>query len=162
MGLVLNVWVVFIVWLGGVLPPATPPEESVFMKVRTLTFGAVTASMIAYLAAQLVDVQLFHFWKALTKGKHLWLRNNGSTLVSQLVDTIAVILITHAVGALPIAQDEPIAGQLLAFIGAGYVFKLLAALLDTVPFYIGVHRLSRYLRLTPPGEASSVEVPAPG
>ncbi len=161
MGLVLNAWVVFIVWLGGVLPAASP-DESVFMQVRTLTFGAVTASMIAYLVAQLVDVQLFHFWKRLTKGKHLWLRNNGSTLISQLVDTVSVILITHAVGALPIDETEPVAGQLLAFIGAGYVFKLLAALIDTVPFYVGVHRISRYLRLTPPGQAASAEVPAPG
>ena len=150
MGLVLNVWVVFIVWLGGVLPAATPAEDSVFMRVRTLTFGAVTASMIAYLVAQLVDVQLFHFWKRLTRGKHLWLRNNGSTLVSQLVDTIAVILITHAVGALPIHRDRPVEGQLLEFIAAGYVFKLLAALADTVPFYVGAIRLSRYLRLPPP------------
>ncbi len=162
MGLLLNAWVVFIVWLGGVLPSATPPGESVFMRIRTLTFGAVTASMIAYLVAQLVDVQLFHFWKALTKGKHLWLRNNGSTMVSQMVDTVAVILITYMVGALPMHGEASVAAQLLAFIAAGYVFKLLAALLDTLPFYVGVYRLSKYLRLTPPGQAASLEVPAPG
>jgi len=161
MGLVLNLWVVFIVWLGGVLPAATPVDESVFMQVRTLTFGAVTASMIAYLVAQLVDVQLFHFWKRLTHGKHLWLRNNGSTLVSQLVDTISVILITHAVGALPLTEGEKVAPQLLAFIGAGYVFKLLAALVDTLPFYVGVRRLSRYLRLAPAGEAADGVAAAP-
>ena len=57
--------------------------------------GAVVASMFAYLAAQLCDVALFHFWKQLTKGRHLWLRNNGSTMVSQFVDTFAVITITH-------------------------------------------------------------------
>ena len=46
------------------------------------------------MAAQFTDVRLFHFWK-LTGGRALWLRNNGSTLVSQLVDTTAVVLISH-------------------------------------------------------------------
>lgn len=154
MGLVLNVWVVFILWLGGALPGAdatTPAGTGVFFQVRRLAFGAVTASMIAYLAAQLVDVQLFHFWKKVTGGKHLWLRNNGSTMISQLVDTVSVILITHyAAHALPVKPGAPLGPQLLTFIGAGYSFKFAAAALDTVPFYVGAGRLSRYLRLAPP------------
>lgn len=151
MGLALNIWVVGILWLGGVLPSAGG-DDDVFMRVRELTFGAVTASMIAYLFAQLVDVQLFHFWKNVTRGRHLWLRNNGSTLVSQLVDTVSVILITHALAGLPLAAGEPVFGQLLVFIAAGYVFKLLAALFDTLPFYVGVRWLTRYLRLPPATE----------
>jgi hypothetical protein len=104
--------------------------------------------MIAYLAAQFIDVQLFHFWRKLTRGRHLWLRNNGSTLVSQLVDTIAVILITHYyAGALPIKPDESVQAQLVTFIASGYVFKLVAALADTAPFYVGTRVLSRYLRI---------------
>ena len=162
-GLLLNIWVVFILWLGGVLPgfEATSPETHemvrdaagrlpVFFEVRKLAFGAVTASMLAYLAAQFCDVYLFHFWKWLTKGRHLWLRNNGSTLISQIVDTTAVILITHFYAhALPITTDQPLWPQLLVFIASGYLFKLAAALLDTIPFYIGVRILSRYLQLDP-------------
>ena len=91
-GVILNFWVVFILWLGGVLPGSDAPE---FFYIRSLTFGAATASMIAYVTAQSTDGYMFHFWKRLTKGKHLWVRNNGSTLVSQMVDTVAVILITH-------------------------------------------------------------------
>jgi len=162
-GLILNLWVVFILWLGGVLPGFEPVQNGqialdeagrlpVFYEVRTLAFGAVTASMIAYLVAQLVDVQVFHFWKRLTRGKHLWLRNNGSTLVSQLVDTTAVILITHYYAhALPISEDHPVIGQLLVFIATGYAFKLVMALLDTLPFVYGTRALARYLRLPPPG-----------
>ena len=154
MGLALNLWVAFILWLGGVLPGVDnggSEHAGVFMEVRTLTFGAVTASMIAYITAQFVDVQLFHFWKRLTKGKHLWLRNNGSTLISQLVDTVAVILITHyAAHALPIDEGRPLAEQLFTFIASGYVFKLVAALLDTGPFYFTAGGLRRYLRLPPP------------
>ena len=146
-GVLLNLWIVFILWLGGVLPGSDAPE---FFYIRSLTFGAATASMIAYVTAQSTDVYMFHFWKRLTKGKHLWLRNNGSTLISQLVDTIAVILITHYLaGALPVEEGKPIISQLLIFIGSGYVFKLVVALLDTGPVYLAVHYLSNYLELDP-------------
>jgi len=147
-GLGLNLWVAFILWLGGVLPAAS--EEGVFFELRTLAFAAIGASMIAYLSAQLVDVQLYHFWKRLTKGRHLWLRNNASTLVSQLVDTIAVILITHFLAdGLPIDPEEPLWDQLFTFIAAGYVFKVVSALVDTGPFYLCVRSATRYLRLAP-------------
>lgn len=160
-GLLLNLWVVFIVWLGGALPGFETVDSitgelvrdaagrvPVFFEIRNLTFGTVTASMVAYLTAQFVDVQLFHFWKELTQGKYLWLRNNGSTLLSQLVDTSAVILITHFfAGVLPIDPAQDLWPQLLLFIGYGYVFKLVAALLDTGPFYLCVYWLSNYLQL---------------
>lgn len=154
-GFILNLWVVFVLWIGGLWPgfePAGQEGTGVFFEVRTLAFGAVAASMIAYLVAQLVDVQVFHFWKKLTNGKHLWLRNNGSTLISQLVDTTAVILITHFyASALPVSEDGALAAQLLAFIATGYVFKILMAAIDTLPFYAGSYWLARYLRLPPPG-----------
>ncbi len=160
-GLLLNLWVVFIMWLGGVLPPEVPIDVEtglppigthgrVFFEVRMLTFGAVAASMVAYLAAQLCDVHIFHFWKRLTGGKHLWLRNNGSTMVSQLVDTSAVILITHFyAAALPIASDAPLWPQLFVFIGSGYVFKVACAALDTIPFYLGSRFFREYLQIDP-------------
>ncbi|MFW6066732.1 MAG: queuosine precursor transporter [Myxococcota bacterium] len=157
MGLVLNLWVVLILWVGGELPgfeAAGREGTGVFYEVRRLAFGAVSASMVAYLAAQLVDVQLFHFWKRFTAGRHLWLRNNGSTLVSQLLDTTAVVLVTHyAAHGLPVHSSEPLGPQLLTFIGAGYTFKVVAALADTVPFYVGSRWLAQYLRVPPPHES---------
>jgi len=151
MGLVVNLWVLFIMWFGGVLPGMEqPPGEGVFFEIRRLAFGAVTASMIAYAAAQFVDVWIFHFWRTLTRGKHLWVRNNGSTLVSQLVDTTAVVLITHFYArALNLDPGRGVWPQLLALIAAGYAFKLIAALIDTIPFYWGTRALQRYLRLPP-------------
>jgi uncharacterized integral membrane protein (TIGR00697 family) len=158
-GLLLNAWVVFILWLGSVLPPdlALDPQTGlpaigehgrVFFEVKNLALGAVGASMIAYVAAQFCDVWLFHFWKNLTKGRHLWLRNNGSTVISQIVDTVAVILITHFYAhALPIDADAALWPQLWTFIISGYVFKFVMALGDTLPFYIGVIWLRRYLGL---------------
>ena len=119
----------------------------------------VVASMIAYQAAQMCDVTLFHFWKRLTRGRHLWLRNNGSTVVSQFVDTFAVITITHYwARGLPIDENLAIWPQLWVFIGSGYVFKLVVALLDTLPFYLGVRWLSEYLQIDPLQEhAADVE-----
>lgn len=163
-GLLLNLWVIFIIWLGGVLPPTShltanglPPmpteldygsSDWAFFRIRQLTFGAVTASMVAYLTAQFVDVQIFHFLKKLTKGKHLWLRNNASTLSSQLVDSVAVILITHFYAhALPINPDKSLISQLMIFILSTYVFKLVAALTDTIPFYIGTRFLRKFLNI---------------
>ena len=104
--------------------------------------------MAAYLTAQLVDVQIFHFWKRLTGGRHLWLRNNGSTLVSQFVDTFVVTTFAHFyLGALPLEAGRAVWPQLWVFIGTAYVFKLLVALVDTVPFYIGTAWLRRYLEV---------------
>lgn len=158
-GLLLNVWVVFLLWIGGALPGFESVDPStgellrdeadripVFFEIRNLAFGAVAASMIAYLFAQWCDVQLFHFWKRLTDGRFLWLRNNGSTLISQLVDTVCVILITHFyAGALPIDETTALWPQLFTFIASGYVFKLTVALVDTVPIYVLVGRLRPYL-----------------
>jgi hypothetical protein len=165
MGLVLNIWVVAILWLGGRLPGFEAPEQRdthVYFQIQKLAFGAVFASMAAYLTAQFVDVQLFHWWKRLTKGRHLWLRNNGSTLVSQAVDTTMVIFVTHfQARALPIDAHQPLWPQLFKFIMAGYTFKLAVALLDTIPFYIGVHYLSRYLRLRTIPEPKVCRAPLP-
>jgi len=150
-GLLLNIWVVLILWIGGAWPgfdPGFSPNDGrTFFEVRRLAFTAVAASMIAYLAAQFVDVQLFHFWKTLTRGRHLWLRNNGSTLVSQLVDTVAVILITFGPAW---SRGERTTRQILLLIATGYVFKAIVAGLDTIPFYIGAGSMARYLRLPPP------------
>ena len=160
-GLLLNLWVVGFLWLGGVLPPvpelnpdtALPVQgayEFAFYRIRQLTLGAIAGSMLAYLAAQFCDVFLFHFWKRLTRGKHLWLRNNGSTLVSQFVDTSAVIIVTHFyANAIPLDPTRPVWSQLWVYIASAYVFKFTIALLDTIPFYLGVRWLSVYLQIDP-------------
>lgn len=176
-GLILNLWVLFILWLGGILPPHVEvctdvgylegvykgievcPEGGVglpplgthgrtFFDLRSYAFGATIASMVAYLLAQFTDVQIFHYLKKKTKGKYLWLRNNCSTLVSQLVDSIAVILITYSVGALPPPNDGvTIVSHLTVLIFSGYVFKVITALVDTIPFYFGVNFFKEYLEL---------------
>ena len=163
LGLLLNLWVIFIVWLGGALDAPMSlsngelplnvtdgevivPHGYEFYHIRKLTLGATAASMIAYLAAQFIDVQIFHFLKKKTNGKMLWLRNNVSTLVSQLVDTSAVILITYYyANGLPLNEDGTLTHPLIYFIVSGYVFKVVVALLDTLPFYIATRQLKKYI-----------------
>jgi len=148
-GLLLNGWVVFILWLGGLLPGLAGSDDSTFRTIQELSFGAIGASMAAYLTAQFIDVRLFHFWKQLTNGKALWLRNNGSTLVSQLVDTSAVVLISHyGAHVLPINADHPLLPQLGSFIVGGYLFKVLAALVDTLPFIWLTGWLRKWLEMS--------------
>jgi queuosine precursor transporter len=163
-GLLLNFWVLFIMWVGGVLPPqpvidpatGLPPyghTTRAFYEIQMLTKAATAGSMIAYLTAQFVDVQVFHFLKKITKGKHLWLRNNGSTFTSQMVDSIAVIFITYYyTHAIKVPEGETVASTLTVLILSGYVFKMTSALIDTVPFYIGTKYLARYLQINPVAE----------
>ena len=163
-GLLLNVWVIFILWLGGVLPPqpvildnglpALDDPNHTFFQIRKWTFGASLASMIAYLTAQFIDVHIFHYIRKRTRGKKLWLRNNGSTLTSQMVDSLSVILITYffARDAIHIRPGEPVFIGLMILILSNYFYKMITALLDTLPFYIGVKYLSRYLHLDPTKE----------
>jgi queuosine precursor transporter len=173
-GLILNIWVLFILWLGGILPPepvllddglpALDDPGRTFFQIRKWTFGATVASMIAYLTAQFVDVHVFHFLRKRTRGKMLWLRNNGSTLTSQMVDSIAVITITYyyAPAAISITPGETVLHALLILILSNYVFKMVSALVDTIPFYIGTHYLARYLHLDPDKEFKKREAEKSG
>ncbi len=169
-GLLINGIVLGTLWLGDAIPPVKPNlqppwqtinlegslilpsgeplqgEVELFHIIYACMRGAVLASMVAYMAAQFCDVYLFHFWKKLTGGRHLWLRNNGSTMVSQLVDATTVIAITF--GASYMAGDKSL-GDLAGLIGDNYLFKVTIAALDTIPFYIGVRFLRSYLRIDP-------------
>lgn len=106
---------------------------SVFSVNGKLLFG----SMLAYMVAQLLDVRLFHFWKRVTKGKYLWLRNNGSTVISQLVDTVIVNSILFYWGFnWPFWQGVEVMLTI-------YLYKLALALIDTPFIYLGVGYLKR-------------------
>ena len=168
-GFALNVWVLFIMWIGGILPPAPEIVEEtglpapglgdyIFYQLRQYTFSATLASMVAYLTAQFVDVHVFHYIKKKTEGRMLWLRNNGSTLTSQLVDSLAVVFITFSfTNAIQIPPEYTTAKFLTILILSNYFFKLIAALVDTVPFYLSVQFLTLYLQMDPNAEYKNKE-----
>ena len=96
--------------------------------------------MLAYMTAQLLDVRLYHFWKKLTKGKHLWLRNNGSTMVSQFVDTAIVNSILFYWG---FGWEFWQGVEVMLTI---YFYKLMIAIIDTPLIYLGVHLTKKQLQ----------------
>ena len=115
--------------------PATdwsPVSDNLLSTVFGSTAIAVLASMLAYLFAQFIDIQIYHFWKKLTKGKHLWLRNNCSTFLSQFIDTATVLLLLCSFGEI----DWDLFGGLLL---AGFLFKVIIAGLDTPFLYLCVY-----------------------
>jgi uncharacterized PurR-regulated membrane protein YhhQ (DUF165 family) len=168
-GLCLNFFILGTLTLGNYLPSVEPgmqpPWQTLYLAqdvalpsgsvvsnqielyelLYATTSGAVFASMMAYIAAQYCDVKLFHFWKRLTNGKHLWLRNNGSTIFSQMVDSLVVISVTF--GAAFLAGTMTLA-TMLALMWSNYLFKLTVAILDTPFIYLSVHYLKRYLEMS--------------
>lgn len=141
-GLIASLVVMLVVTISSLVPATTwsPVSDAEFNKVFGLTGVAVAASMLAYLFAQFIDIQVFHYLKELTNGKHLWLRNNFSTITSQLVDTVAVLLLLCFFGAI----KWELFGTLLL---SGFLFKVIIALCDTPFFYLGVYLLKKKFKL---------------
>ena len=140
-GFILNFFMLGLMTLGHLLPDASGVSgaASTFERVYEFMVANVIASMFAYLVAQTIDVHMFHFWKKLTKGKHLWLRNNASTTVSQLVDTISILTILYLADNL--GPDINSVDKLIQLIFYSYLFKFFFALFDTPLFYLGVYFL---------------------
>ncbi|WP_440999478.1 queuosine precursor transporter [Fodinibius sp. SL11] len=137
-GFWMNAFMLFLMTVNHWLPSTAGVSGGLqlFEGVYEFMIGNTIASMIAYLTAQTVDVRLFHFWKDLTDGKHLWLRNNASTTVSQLVDSTAILSILYFAGNL--GQDINTIGKLAILIINSYLFKFFFALFDTPLCYLGV------------------------
>ena len=111
---------------------ASPINDETFSQVFSLSGLAVLASMLAYLFAQFIDIKIYHFWKRLTKGNMLWLRNNFSTFSSQFIDTTTVITLLCVFEVL--SWDS-----FIGLVVSGVVFKILIAFLDTPLLYLFVH-----------------------
>ncbi len=128
--------------LVGIALPAADvyPLQEDYVNIFGPIWRLLFASMAAYLLAQLIDVQLFHFWKRLTRGRHLWLRNNGSTMISQLVDSVVVN--TIFLYRNPTVFTGTV-GDLVGIILSVYVVKVAIAALDTPLCYLGVWAVRR-------------------
>tara|TARA_X000001036_G_scaffold57231_1_gene46964 strand:- start:166 stop:822 length:657 start_codon:yes stop_codon:yes gene_type:complete len=128
-GFIASVFVLLFLWLGGQFNaiPSSVVNDDTYNAVFKNAWRIIAASMVAYLFAQSIDVRLFHFWKKLTNGKHLWLRNNASTIASQLIDTTLVISILF----IGVWNSE----QLINGIIDGWIFKMMIAFIDTPIIY---------------------------
>ncbi len=141
-GLGATAFVLLILSLANAVPATewSPVNDEMFQDVFGLTAVAVTSSMIAYLLAQLVDIRLYHFWKRVTDGRHLWLRNNASTMTSQLVDTASVLTLLCTFGAIDWELFWPL-------LWSGFLFKVLVAAVDTPFLYFFVYIIKKHFGL---------------
>ncbi len=100
-------------------------QQEAFQAVLSMTPRIILGSIAAYLVSQYHDVWAFHLLRRITRGRHLWLRNNLSTALSQLLDSCIFISIGFA-GIMPLGPL--IFGQ--------WAIKMLIALLDTAVVYL--------------------------
>ena len=129
-GFFASVFTVVLVYVAMAVPTAdiSPLDNVTFEKVFGLSGPAFFGSMLAYLTAQFIDIRIFHFWKRLTEGKYLWLRNNASTMCSQLVDTSVILVILCSAGVIPWES-------FYSLLWMGWMFKVFVALIDTPIIY---------------------------
>lgn len=135
-GFVVSIIILVMISLSLMYQPAKDPEVAVFAQsmhdATTALFNFtprfVFGSLLAYLISQRVDVWLFHVIKERTQGRHLWLRNNLSTLCSQALDTVIYGLVVWW-GVVDLATAMQLAL-------AKYLFKVIIALIDTPFIYL--------------------------
>jgi uncharacterized integral membrane protein (TIGR00697 family) len=141
-GIIASFFAMGIIYISNVVPATSwsPVSDEIFSTVFGSTSIAVISSMLAYLFAQFVDIQIYHFWKNITKGKHLWLRNNFSTFLSQFIDTATVLILLCSFGEI---QWRLFSGLLMA----GFLFKVIIAALDTPILYIFVFFIRKRFKL---------------
>jgi len=123
------------------LPNISADDDKIFKSVLGLSGMRILASLAAYLAAQLVDIQLYAWIKKLTGQKHLWLRNNGSTCASQLLDTIIVDMI-YLFGLLGMGMSD-----VVSIILVSYAYKAIFSFVVTPLFYLAVNAVKSHIVL---------------
>ncbi len=110
------------------MPRRTSPRPE-FAKVFGGSAQLFVASIVAYLLGQILDIHVFQFWKALTQSRHLWLRATGSTVLSQVIDTVTINVIFWRWTA---SKDWSwIGGK----VGREYLIKLVVAIALTPAVY---------------------------
>ncbi len=103
LGFLCNLIAVLAIWIGKILPPAPVFEaQTAYERILGGTPRFLLASFVAYLAGEFANSFVLAKMKIMTKGRWLWTRTIGSTLVGQGVDTLIVLIIAF-VGVLPLS-----------------------------------------------------------
>lgn len=137
---------IFIAGAIPIAPMATAPDwkgvtEAAFQNVFLGSQRMIVASLTAYVVAQFVDIAVFHALKRATHSRFVWLRSTGSTVVSQLIDTVVINLVAW-VGILS-------ADQILNVVMSSYSLKVLIAVGLTPLIYLAHALVSRGLGIAP-------------
>jgi uncharacterized integral membrane protein (TIGR00697 family) len=129
--------VIFVFVSTGLPPSSLYPHSEAYNSVFSNSLRIILASMLAFIISQYHDLWAFNFWKQKTNGRYLWLRNNLSTIVSQLLDSIVFMFI-----AFYHATPEMNAISVFYMILPLWTLKVIFALLDTPFVYLGVRWLA--------------------
>lgn len=116
-----------------VTPNPTWGLQDAYATIFGSSMRMTVASLISFIIAQHVDVIVFAFFKRITREKHLWIRNNVSTIISQFIDTTIFMFI-----AFYHMNEKYTAGFIFSLIIPYWIFKIAFALLDTPFCYLGV------------------------
>ena len=113
-------------------------DDNSFHKMFSVYGIASIASVVATFFAQLLDVKVYSYLKTLTDSKHLWLRNNLSTILAQILDTILVLTILCLADILAWENYYKVATNSI-------IFKVIAALADTPFCYLGHYLIRKFI-----------------
>jgi uncharacterized integral membrane protein (TIGR00697 family) len=122
------------IYVARLIPAASfsPIPQEMFEQVFGNANRIFFASMVAYLLGQMLDIGLFQLFKRLTQSRHIWLRSTGSTLASQLIDSVVVVSIAF--------WGKLGADELVRLCVTSYVVKVLAAV-GLTPVIYAVHNV---------------------
>jgi uncharacterized integral membrane protein (TIGR00697 family) len=123
------VWIVINIALALPTSPDSPIPDAVFRGAFGTSSRLYVASLTAYIIGQLLDIAIFQFLRRTTGHRLLWLRSTGSTVISQIIDSLAVSLVF-------LAGTKPM-GFIVANAANNYVGKLAMAVLLTPLIYLG-------------------------
>jgi uncharacterized integral membrane protein (TIGR00697 family) len=155
-GFFMAIFAFVVIFLARLIPaaPFSPVQQDAFDNVLGNANRIFVASLIAYLIGQLVDIAIFQSAKRLTQSRHIWLRSTGSTLISQLIDTLVVTYVAFW-GKLTPAQLRHTATT-------SYLVKVLLAV-GLTPVIYALHAIiHRRMHLTEhPADAQRVHVDIP-
>lgn len=126
-------------WVGVNADIGIPDTQKAYAQIFGQGMWIIVASIIAFLVGQVLDVYIFHRIKEKTGERMIWLRATGSTLISQLIDSLVVIVIAFKLG-----QDWSWA-KVIAIALVGYSYKFVVAILTTPVIYLVHSFIERYL-----------------
>lgn len=130
-----------IIYLAMLVPAAgfSPVNDDVFNQVFGQSLWIIVGSLTAFVLSQLIDVFVFWFFRGLTKGKMLWLRTTGSTVVSQMIDSVVVVGVAFWLPGKVATVD------FLNVAATNYSYKLIIAIAMTPVIYFLHNIIDKYL-----------------
>lgn len=149
----LIIYAFVVLYIGMQIPAVSfsSVSDEAFNNVFGQSLWIIVGSLVAFLLGQMIDVFVFWMVRARTKGRFLWMRATGSTLVSQLVDSFVVLGIAFylpgLIGMVPPGGQAWTLDNYLSTAGSNYTYKLIVAIAMTPVIYAGHSAIDRILGL---------------